>query len=171
MAPNRFNALREPASVVPAFDAHRTDGAVSLVLLLPRNRLGRSEPLVVTGQPGAGDFIYVTYSDATHIRFGVDHWGRFARLSDAQPIDYSIPHLIKVSFGPLDPRSPALASSDLQVELDNRVVFLVHPFAAYPTRPAAIAIGRNPIGGSTCEAEFTGATLLAFRNGSDPAGH
>jgi hypothetical protein len=163
MAPNRFTALRQPAQVVPAFDGHRKEGAVSLALLLPRNRLGRSEPLVVSGQPGAGDFIYVTYVDANHIRFGVDHWGRFARLSEVQPIDYAIPHLIQVSFGPLFAASETTRSF-LEVDLDNRVAFRVQPYTAYPTRPDAIAIGRNPIGGSTCESQFTGATLLAFRN-------
>jgi hypothetical protein len=167
MVPDRFNGLREPAIAVPAFDATRKDGAVSLALLLPQHRFGRSEPLVVTGQPGAGDFIYITYVDATHVRFGVDHWGRFARQSETQAIDYAIPHLITVSFGPLLTPGRATASV-LEVELDNRVVFRVEPFTAYPTRRDAIAVGRNPIGGSTCEPVFTGVTLMAFRSPLDP---
>jgi hypothetical protein len=133
----------------------------------PPHRFGRSEPLVVTGQPGAGDFIYITYVDATHVRFGVDHWGRFARQSETQAIDYAIPHLITVSFGPLLTPGRATASV-LEVELDNRVVFRVEPFTAYPTRRDAIAVGRNPIGGSTCEPVFTGVTLMAFRSPLDP---
>jgi hypothetical protein len=170
LAPNRFTALQQPAAVVPAFDEQRKQGPVSLALLLPRNRTGRSEPLVVTGRPGAGDFIYVTYVDANHVRFGVDDWGRFARQSEVQQIDYGIPHLIKVSFGPLLAKSRPPNPSVLQVTLDHRVVFQVEPFTAYPTRPDAIAIGHNPIGGSTCESQFTGVTLLAFRSAPDEAG-
>jgi hypothetical protein len=180
------------ARVVPAFDAHRTDGPLSLIVRLPRDRPGRSEPLLVTGQPGAGDFVYVVYRDATHVQFGVDHWGRFSRLSEVRTIDYAVPHLIRLSFAPLfadaasPPGAPSAGTSGLpelarppqsrspqppsdaaglRLELDGQVVLQARPYEAYPSRPGEVSVGQNRIGGSTCDSRFTGVILLSFRNG------
>ncbi len=46
-------------------------GAVSLTVQFPWSAMGRHEPLVVSGQPEAGDFLYVIYVDSKHVAFGL----------------------------------------------------------------------------------------------------
>jgi hypothetical protein len=173
--PHRFNALRTEPRVVPAFKRDRSDGPLSLAVLLPRNRPGRSEPLLVSGKAGAGDLIYVVYSDEHHVRFGVDHWGKFSRLGEPVAINYLEPHLVRLTGGPLGPTFAVRAGgasaggkpADLQVELDGRLALHVPAYAAYPTEAKQITVGRNPIGGSTCDPGFTGSIIEQFRGGPD----
>jgi len=170
--PNRFNALRTEPRIVPAFRRDRSAGPLSLAVLLPRNRPGRSEPLLVSGQSGAGDFVYIVYSDDRHVRFGVDHWGKFGRLGEPVAVNYLEPHLIRVVGGAAAARSTSGARAqgnppDFEVELDGGVALRVPAYTAYPSTAGQFAVGSNPIGGSTCDARFTGSILEKFREGPD----
>lgn len=142
-------------------------GALRLTVSFPEGQKGRQEPLLVTGQAGAGDLVYVIYVDEQHIRLGFDHWGVGAALSDPFPINYDSTHELEISLGSLypdeqDPRWQEVSAeirrrckSVMRVSLDDQPAFEAH-FTAYPAAPGAIIPGRNRIGGSSCGPEFTG---------------
>ena len=151
-------------------------GAFHLTLQLPRGRAGRQEPLLVTGRPGAGDLVYIVYPDNEHVRIGFDHWGSGGPLSEplAAPAGSSVE--LDVSLGCLyppgdpqpagmDPATQASFRKAVQVRLNGRIV-LQHEAETFPAAADEIAVGRNPIGGSTCDPEFTGRILKVER--TDP---
>ncbi len=145
-------------------------GHLELDLKFPSDRSGRSEPLVTTGIPGAGDFVYALYLDAHHVRIGFDHWGVGGFLSPPIAIDYQAAHHLGIAMGSLFPRDsdPALRGhplaeidtlkSRVTITIDNRMALDVAA-EAYDTPPAAVTVGRNRIGGSTAGPEFTGQIL------------
>jgi hypothetical protein len=162
-------------------DQPETDGPVHMVVTFPKGLSGRSEPLLVTGHTGAGDFIYATYVDAGHIRIGFDHWAYGGTVSDAIPIDYAVPHELWIAIGSLYPPAgddaawknldPALRHkllSTITVLLDGRQV-IASACATHPTKPQEVMIAKNRIGGSTCEADFNGSVVFVERGGPVPA--
>lgn len=158
------------------FPAPSHDGAVLLTVELPAERVGRSDPLVVTGRPGAGDFVYLRYPDAQHLQIGFSHWGGDGPVSDPIPIPPGPSLDLEISLGSLYPADePAWSSMDaamlqrlratVQVRLNGRVVWQ-HAAAAYPAAAAQVYCGQNPIGGSSCGAEFSGRILKVERVGA-----
>jgi hypothetical protein len=150
-----------PLSLEPAW------GPIRLILMLPANRIGAQEPLVVTGKSGAGDFVYIVYADPQHIRIGYDHWGVGGILSDPVPIDYGKVNAIEVSMGSLYPdfsdpwwsrqNGPVnpQAKRTVWVKVNDSVV-LNQAYDAHPSSLQQIVSCKNPIGGSSCGSEFTG---------------
>ena len=150
-----------PLSLEPAW------GPIRLILMLPANRIGAQEPLVVTGKSGAGDFAYIVYADPQHIRIGYDHWGVGGILSDPVPIDYGKINAFEVSVGSLYPdlsdpwwsrqnsQVNPQAKRTVWVKVNDRVV-LNQGYDAYPSSLDQIVPCKNPIGGSSCESAFTG---------------
>jgi len=126
---------------------------------------GRSEPLITTGKAQKGDFLYVIYHDAGHIRIGHDHWGSGGSISEPIAIDYNQVHELLVSIGPLLPpdghpdqqRYPGVAvlRQWLLVVLNGVTVFSA-PASWFPSSPAEVVIGNNLIGGSSTQAFFSG---------------
>lgn len=169
---------RIPSALSP--EEPRNHGALQLQLRLPADRIGRSEPLVVTGKTGAGDAIYVRYVDRTHVIFGYDHWGVRGATSPPIAVDYGEIADLEIGLGSLYPPAGAPgwvgvpentrrdAASRLWVKLDGKTVFTVAA-TPYPAAPAEVYVGRNPIGLSTCDPEFNGTILIQERlpvNGS-----
>jgi hypothetical protein len=151
-------------------------GAEHMIVRLPAQKTGRGEPLLVTGKTGAGDFIYVTYEDEKHIRIGYDHWAVGGVESDPIEVDYGVPHEIWISLGTLYPQAGEDAywqgdaaarsrlTSTLSVILDGKTV-LSSEAKPYPSTPDEVTIGKNQIGGSTCDAEFSGTIEFQERAG------
>jgi hypothetical protein len=146
-----------------------------IVLALPTNREGRHEPLLTSGITGAGDFIYIVYQDAHHVRIGFDHWNGVAVISDPIPVDYQIPHELWISTGALYPeKSPGVPSQELQnldlgrlrshvtVMLDGKTVILSNT-TTYPALPTSVTIGTNTIGGSSADPAFSGNIYFTGR--------
>jgi hypothetical protein len=162
------------AEVLPGPAGIAGYGPYDLVLSFPKNRTGRSEPLLVSGTAGAADLVYVTYADARHLRVGLDHWSRGGATSGLVPIDYDANHEVEISLGSLyppendarwggiPPAGQQARRDRISVRVDGRVV-MDAPVAAYPAAPAEITVGGNRIGGSTCDPQFTGRILLAGR--------
>jgi hypothetical protein len=154
-------------------------GPISVNVVFPSGRTGRQEPLVVTGRPGRGDFIYVIYLDATHIRVGFDHWGVAGVISDPIAVGYDQACTLAVSMGSLfppltDPRMTALPAGEadrlkhtVRVRLNNRVV-LNATRDCYDADPAEVSVGMNPIGGSTCDTMFNGTIQASERESLVP---
>jgi len=149
-------------------------GAVALTVRLPVDRPGAREPLLVTGRTGAGDFVYVVYDGPDSVRFGYDRWGVGGPLGEPVKVDYGTEHRIEISLGSLYPAIDdhagwADAPADwrrnrlarVEVRLDGQPV-LEHDSPAHPAGPDEVSIGSNPIGGSSCDATFTG-TIVSTR--------
>jgi hypothetical protein len=129
----------------------------------PYDMIGLSEPLVVTGEKGAGDFVYVNYVDLHHIIVGFDHWAHGGFQSDPIEVDYGVVHHIAVNMDSLYPAGSASASPGrVHVSIDGEVV-LDQKGRCYPSGSDEIRIGENTIGGSTCGPVFSGQVLSIER--------
>jgi hypothetical protein len=150
-------------------------GSLKLKVLLPTGRSGGSEPLVTTGETGAGDFVYVVYLDPQHIKFGFDHWGVRGFGSDPMALDFSKPHDVEISIGSLFPADGDILFGNLEetavealkervlVKLDGATV-IDAVSNCYESPPDLVTIGRNEIGGSTTGPAFTGKILMQSRS-------
>ena len=149
-----------------------------MIVTLPSRKSGLHEPLLATGKKGAGDLVYIYYEDTQHIRIGVDHWGVGATLSDPVEVDYAEQHEIWVLEGALFPEtgdnarwgatSPARRArlkSTVAVVLDGKTI-LSAPNATYPTTKDEVVVGKNSIGASTAEPEFSGILRYSERTGT-----
>ena len=138
-------------------------GMVKLTLRLPRDRPGQHEPLMVTGETGAGDFIYLVYESADTLRVGYDHWGVAGKVSEPLPVADGYPVVFKISAGSLhDPATAPEEGSDLRqwlyVEVNDKVIWS-HPAVFHRAPAASISFGVNYIGGSTAGNRFSGEIL------------
>jgi hypothetical protein len=124
-----------------------------------------SEPIIVFGEKGAADVIFVRYLDSSHIAFGLDHWGSGLILSEPVAVDFGAPHSLLISAGPLLPHSgSALYGASPQLEgLRNRFVVIMDGRVIVSRRaefngsvPRDIFFGVNVVDASTVSANFTG---------------
>lgn len=132
------------------------DQSVHLRLRLPP--LGRAlmDPLVVMGRPGRGDLIGLRQEERGRVRFIWDHWGTAGWRSDLVEVDPGRIHEVRVTVA-----APAFADGGgqvagrLQVVLDGRQVWdQTGQFFEVPSWQRAL--GRNPIGGTSSIAVFSG---------------
>lgn len=176
----RFTGPELEVSTEPDRTIAETPAAIGpehLVIRLSQRFIGRSEPLLTTGVTGAADVVFVKYVDQSHIRVGLDHWGYGGAVSDPIEIDYSVPHEVWIStgalypaalddaaWGSLDPEARRQLKSHVSVTIDGRTA-LYSAGQAYPSSPENVAVAANPVGGSTCDAAFTGMLVFAERAG------
>jgi hypothetical protein len=154
-------------------EERKSYGEIRMSLRLPWPEPGRSEPLVTTGKAGAGDFIYVVYLDGKRIQIGHDRWGYGGARSEPITVDYAATHTVEISLGSLYPPEPVAGSAGatpLLRELKNLLLVkwdgvpvLRNPTGSNPSLPDEVAIGKNTIGGSTTQAQFTGTLLKVER--------
>lgn len=148
-------------------------GPIRIQFVLPRGETNRQQPLLVTGRPQAGLFVYVVYQDDEHVRIGVDSWGRFGFQSEPIRTDYFADHEIVVEAGALypanHPRLRDLPPADvarlqkrLRVAFDGQVL-LEQDVDTHTAKPAEVTAGLNRIGGSSCEPAFAGQILAVER--------
>jgi hypothetical protein len=135
-------------------------GPAVLRVTLPAGRAGQREPLIVAGRPGRGDFVAVEYGDDGTVRFVCDHWGGLLQQSEPVAVDYGRPHEIQIAMNSLRAlrwfrTSWSVMRGRLEIWLDGRSVWRVSGEFFVPN-PVDIAVGRNPIGGTTCGGGFTG---------------
>ncbi len=147
---------------VPAY------GAVRMEVMLPRGRLGRSEPLLVAGEAGHGDLLSIQYVDDGHVRFGLDHWGSDFFLSDPVAVDYALPQVLDLRLGSLErnaDRTPGTTiNSTVEVALNGNVVWS-RPVRLHACAIESVAFGHNSIGGSMCDEYFSGDIVSIDRPG------
>jgi len=151
---------RLPLSVADLREVPPLFGQLSLLVRLPKDRVGESEPLVTTGEPAAGDFVFLTYLPGNRIQLGYDHWGHSLIRSEPIPLDFGVPHRISISMGSLNQRGSSKVG--LAVTLDDLPV-LSSTLNPYASSAYEVAIGRNPIGGSSCGYMFTGQIIAESR--------
>lgn len=137
-------------------------GAARLELLFPIGGADRTEPLVVTGIPQAGNLLSVSYQRDRSVRFNFDHWGHRGVSTDWLPIDFAAVHTLEISFSSLFPPDSRQWRDKLQIILDGRKVLDVAQ-PAYESSPYDVVFGRNVIGSSTASYAFTGRILRLSR--------
>ena len=121
---------------------------------------GSREPLLVTGRPGRGDFVGIEYGESGAVRFFVDHWGHPGRFSPPVFLPAGHPVVVRITAQSL--RSPSAAwrprhvtRGDLRLEIDDREVWR-EVVELFVVDPVEVAVGVNPIGGTSCGPTFTG---------------
>jgi len=148
-------------------------GPIRIRFTLPRGETNRQQPLLVTGRHSAGTFIYALYLDAEHVRIGIDVWGLLGYQTDPIRVDYFAEHEIEIDAGALYPvghpklsgiPEPELAARrrQLRISFDDQPVF-AREINTYEARPSEVSVGRNPLGGSSCEPTFAGRILEVTR--------
>jgi hypothetical protein len=154
----RITAVKAvPFDTLPDPILLRQYGAVDMTVVFIRAAKGAAEPLVVTGVPGAGDFIYVRYLENDKLLFGFDHWGIGGLLGKPVVIDLWKPHRLRMTMGALYPPTEDAGEwrTRVEVKLDETVV-LAGTYTCHPSTRTQIRIGENSIGGSTCGPRFSG---------------
>lgn len=150
-----YKVLSEPNGVF---------GPVGLKVLFPTNCVGRSQPLLATGKPGAADTFYVMYTAENRVKFGYDHWGAGALESPEVEIQHSAPHGLVIRMPSLASPQAKSAYTALQpsllVVMDDRVIWAAQA-EFHPTHPSQVYFARNGAGASVCEPDFTG-TITAI---------
>ncbi|HEY4989539.1 MAG TPA: hypothetical protein VII09_07020, partial [Opitutaceae bacterium] len=144
-------------------------GAVRMSILLPWPELGRTEPLVTTGRPGAGDFISLTYVDGSHVVVAHDKWGIGGARSAPIAVDFERPQDVEIGMSSLGGDAPGSPSAPPRVFVRwNGVPVLSEEAAAHPSTEKEVTFGENPIGGSSTAPRFSGEILSVVPE--DPAG-
>jgi len=159
-----LSSTRLPVAALSASHPASSYGALRLALRFPGHPdVDTREPLVTTGVPRAGDIVYVRYQPGGRVSFGIDHWGGAGFATGALPVDYSADHEMLISIGSLFPAGGrGEGVQHARVEMDGAVVFDGDQ-DTYDSSPYDVAVGVNPIGGSTCAYAFTGRILGAER--------
>lgn len=157
-----------PADASNWSDPPAGSGLARIVTHLPAAITPIPEPLLTTGRTGAGDIIYLRRIDRTHVAFGHDHWGTPSHESEPLRLDPVAPHEIWISApalyppGTLHDINPALATylrRHLFVFVNRKLVYSsARNF--HPTTLTQVAFLKNPIGGSTCTATFSGESIV-----------
>jgi hypothetical protein len=141
-------------------------GDLRMQVRLREGRAGQRDPLVVTGRSGRGDMLIIEYVDAHTVRFGLDHWGTPMVFSEPVAVDFAQRHTIDVSMPSLQAVTDAtvrdLVSGKMTVTFDGTRIWRQAGFF-FPAEAPEVAIGRNPIGGTSCGPVFTGDVLSARR--------
>lgn len=139
---------------------------LKLTVILPLDRTGASEPLVATGKAGLGDLIFVDYTGAGRLRFGIDHYGAGGPHTHEVSYDPVAPQEILVWMGtwasprPAGPGAPddVPAAKRLFLSFNNEVLLdSAHPFQ--PGTPPDTTVGVNATGSSESSALFTGRLI------------
>ncbi len=141
-----------PALLLPAPGGTPPSRRVHLAALFPTARPNRSEPLLTAGHAGAADSVFVHYEGPGQIRLGFDHWGEGGPVSDPLPVSAGY-QTIDVEFGKGTWTHPD--GGKIQVWLNGKSI-LSETSDFYPSDPKELTIGRNQIGLSTSDPEFTG---------------
>jgi hypothetical protein len=119
-------------------------GAIVLRTLLPRDRPGLSEPLVVIGSRDRFELIRITYVDQQAVRIGHEHAGDgFITESPPIAVDYMAEQEVRVEFGKssVEMRDPAFRG--VRVWLNGWLV-LARQFEPHAATPYEVFIGCVP---------------------------
>jgi hypothetical protein len=141
-------------------------GPLHVRLTLQLSEVGRSQPLLTTGRPQQGTFLFLVLADPTHVRVGMDVWGVGYWVSEPIPVDYYDVQDFVISSGALYPSGhPGLAGlsaaeiaalrNRITIDLNGRRV-LDQKIFSFDSRPADISVGLNRIGGSHAEPRLVG---------------
>jgi hypothetical protein len=149
-------------------------GPLHLRVRFPADQTGHLQPLVVTGLSFKADFIYLFYTDGSHIQVGFEHTS-YGGAMTKPPIetDYGAEHTVEIQMGSLyppvehpyfdgmAPAEIARLKRTLRVVLDGREI-LSGDYSFYDSSPGDVSVGRNPVS-SAFGKTFTGQVLNISR--------
>ncbi|HEY1792158.1 MAG TPA: hypothetical protein VGG34_04510 [Opitutaceae bacterium] len=154
-----------PLSSLPGKTFPGSYGAIDAQVDLSSVPLGSSEPLVCTGKPGAGDTVYLTYTDENHVVVSLDHDSHGVVHSKPIDCDYSQLHRIIVSMGSLFPAKEGSRSRRVFVRFDD-VTALDKPIITSPSTADQVQLFVNVLGSSSCGPRFSGKVASVARPAS-----
>jgi hypothetical protein len=147
-------------------------GPVELEFVLPAGRPGTGEPLVVAGELGRSDTIFVYYVAPGQVRFGWDSAADGVVYSPIVPAAGTGPHRLLVALGSLlpagsdDPAAPPSAETLLRglllLEFDGRTIFRSAGDFSHGAGPSLVTLGANRAGSALVHPFFTGE-IVALR--------
>ena len=174
-AEHNFNGPKLEYARLKELPPAATDGAVYMKIKLPKLRIGRSEPLVVTGENGAGEIVYIKFLDEKYIQIGYDKWNYGGPLSVPVMCDDATELELEISFGSLYSAKQYLSDIDFEVGFNstpqalivraNGYQILNYPVQSYFNKNKRVVFGLNTIRASTCTERFTGEMLRVERIG------
>lgn len=145
-------------------------GAMRLEVIFDPSHLNESQPIVSSGQKGAGDEVFVAFIDQSTVRMGFDHWAYGGPISQPIHCDLSRPHVLIISYGSLYPDASSLIFEEnagwralkhfVFVKFDAEPA-IAREMDCYPALPESIATFQNSIGFSTASRDFTGRLISA----------
>ncbi len=143
-------------------------GPIRLELRFPQGRGGYSEPLLVSGNPGASDAVFVHYDDDSHVRFGLGHSGATPVLSTPVIIEPGAPQELVLCTGALVPPEGSAIFRELpelsrlrslaEVALNGKPVLVVAQ-EPHPSGENQVSLGVNAPGDPSCGPKFGGEIL------------
>jgi len=132
------------ASWPPPDDRPQKIGGALMRLTGALSVLGRTLPLAATGHRGAGDLLFVRWSDNGALSFGYDHWNDATVYSPELALPANSAHAVEFQL-------PALTEKpDLTIKVDGRL-FWTKSVGFYPAATTEVYWGQNPIGATTAE--------------------
>jgi hypothetical protein len=137
-----FGTPREPALDITA------------VVSFPETPRRRTEPLLTTGEPFAGNIIAVRYIDPQTVRILSVKWGVGGVASPPLHIEAKRSYELRIRYSPDDRR--------LTVSLDDDAV-LTHRMTLFPTDASEVLIGENRISPGLFGARFSGTIQVHSR--------
>ena len=156
--PQRYRRLAYDCNVLPAWFerlAGTQYGPLEITLWFGKVSHG-IEPVLTTGWEFYSDRLLVAHVNDHEVRFIFDHVSQNTRVSQVFPIDYRVPHVLRIQMGSLFPpvAHPAFRGMNdfevgmltrwLKVTLDGKVVFDCSQ-AAYDGSPEGLHLGSDPI--------------------------
>ena len=72
---------------------------IRMRVTFPGERSAGREPLVVTGEAGRGDFLFVEYLEGGWVQFGLDHWGKATVMSARVSVERGKSYEIEIGLG------------------------------------------------------------------------
>jgi hypothetical protein len=97
-------------------------GPLELTLTFPVGRVGKLEPLLVSGTDFKSDYLYLYYPDPHHVIFGVEHTGYGGPLTEPVAVDFGAQHRLTIDSAALyPPRNHPFFSHWTKPEIANHV--------------------------------------------------
>ena len=129
----------------------------ALDVIFAPGKAGLSEPLIVSGTPGFGDFLFVRHQNETHAVLGQERWGRPPLLSAPFELKPGTQRRLVVNVPAFSHARGGSRGGDdtLRVQLDG--VELLNATARFELRKSShLFFAENPLGGTACGASFSG---------------
>lgn len=127
-------------------------------LELSEGKPGQAGPLIVTGHPSAGDFLFVKWLEKNRVVFCYNSWGKTEVLESA-PVTLEPGQRLHLSVAmpSVTPNLKGKSPKDkpLRVECNGVTVLEALPHF-YPTEPDALAFGKNLFGKTLCGNKLAG---------------
>jgi len=156
--PRQYRRLASWCDLVPSWFERMAGtkyGPLEMTVWFSKETRG-IEPLLATGWEFASDRLLVEYLNDHEVRLLFDHTSRGAKVSPAIPIDYRVPHVLRVEMGSLFPPpnhsfyrgmnnfEVSMLTRWLRVSLDGTVAFDSSQ-AFYDASPESLRLGIDPI--------------------------